>query len=354
MRSLLLMLSVGCLQAGAAQLVVVAGGGTAESGRPATECRLVEPFGVEFGPDGAMWIPEMVSSNRLIRVEPNGALKVLAANGKGFAGDGGPLSGAQFNGMHNLAILPGGDMLIADTWNYRIRRVDAKTGVITTIAGTGRKGFSGDGGPATAADFGSIIQIATDKPGEYLFVADIDNRRIRRISLSRGQVETVAGNGRKGVAKDGDSANEAPLVDPRAVVPAEDGLYILERGGHALRFVDKEGRIRTVAGTGAAGLSGDGGPALDAAMNGPKHLCMDRDGSVLIADAENHVIRRFDPKTGTMKRVAGTGRKGTAGIGGQPEQAQLNRPHGVTIGPNGEIYIVDSYNDRVLKIADKN
>jgi hypothetical protein len=184
-----------------------------------------------------------------------------------------------------------------------------------------------------------------------LLVADIDNRRVRRIDQATGVVTTIAGNGQKGVPADGAVATEAPLVDPRAAVGAADGVYILERGGHALRFVSRDGKIKTVAGTGKAGLSGDGGPGIQATMNGPKHLCMDRDGTVLIADAENHVIRRYDPRTGIISRVAGTGNKGTAGLGGAPEDAELNRPHGVTIGPDGLIYITDAYNDRILRIA---
>jgi streptogramin lyase len=142
------------------------------------------------------------------------------------------------------------------------------------------------------------------------------------------------------------------LLDPRAVTPdAAGGCYILERNGNALRYVDPAGKIRTVVGTGAKGLSGDGGPASQATMNGPKYITLDRDGSVLIADAENHVIRRYSPKTGLITRVAGTGKAGAAGIGGDPRQCELRRPHGVTIGPDGALYITDSYNDRVLKIV---
>jgi DNA-binding beta-propeller fold protein YncE len=335
----------------AARIELVAGSGTAEGDRPATECRLREPFGVEFAPDGSMWIAEMVTSNRLLRVGKDGVLKVVAANGKGYAGDGGPVGKAQFNGVHNLAVIPGGDLLLADTWNYRIRKVDATSGVISTIAGTGSKAFGGDGGPADKAAFGSIIQIAVDPHGKALLVADIDNRRVRQIDQATGVVKTIAGNGQKGVPADGAVATEAPLVDPRAAVGAADGVYILERGGHALRFVSRDGKIKTVVGTGKQGLSGDGGPGIQATMNGPKHLCMDRDGTVLIADAENHVIRRYDPRTGIVTRVAGTGRKGTAGLGGVPEAAELNRPHGVTIGPDGLLYITDAYNDRILKIV---
>jgi DNA-binding beta-propeller fold protein YncE len=349
MKSLFALLLFHCIAFGA-KVEIVAGGGTKDGDAPATECRLREPFGVEFAADGAMVIVEMVSGNRVLRVDKAGRLTVIAGTGtKGFTGDGGPATAAQFNGIHNLAITPGGDVLLADSWNYRIRKLDAK-GIVATIAGTGRKAFGGDAGPAAAADFSTLIQIALSPDGRNVFVADIDNRRIRRVALASGIVETVAGNGGRGVPADGANATSAPLADPRAVTPAADGsFYILERGGHALRFVGVDGKIRTVAGTGKAG-SHDG-PALNASFNGPKHLCLDRDGTVLIADAENHLIRRFDPKAGTVTRVAGTGRKGGAGVGGDPLACELNRPHGVTIAPDGSLYITDSYNDRILRVA---
>ncbi len=323
----------------AGQLAVVAGGGAKIADAPATECALHEPFGVEFAPDGSMVIVEMEHGQRVLRVDPRGTLTVLAGTGaKGFSGDGGPARDATFNGLHNLAIAPDGTIYLADTWNYRIRRIDPKTNIITTFAGTGKKGFSGDGGPAAQADFGSMIQIALDPVAAHLYVADIDNRRIRRIALATSFVETVAGDGQRAAPTDGTDAKAAPLLDPRAVAIAPDGgFYILERGGHALRHVDPAGKIRTVAGTGKPGAS-DGGDARLATLNGPKHLCLAPDGTVLIADAENHLIRRFDPQTGHLTRVAGDG---TPGL--------LRRPHGVTVH-DGVLYITDSYHDRILRL----
>lgn len=337
----------------AAKIELVAGGGEKDGDAPAKECRLREPFGVEFAPDGAMIIVEMVTGNRVLRVDAEDKLTVLAGTGeKGFAGDGGPARAAQFNGIHNLAIAKSGTIFLSDSWNYRIRAIDPETGMIKTIAGTGKKAFGGDGGAALSADFSTIIQIALSPDGKHLYAADIENRRVRRIDLASGVVETVAGNGQKGAPKDGEDARSQPLMDPRAVALGPDGsFYILERSGNALRQVDASGRIRTVAGTGKGGSSGDDGPALQATLNGPKHLCLDRDGTVLIADAENHVIRRFDPKSGLIQRVAGTRKKGANGVGGDPLSCELNRPHGVTIGPDGLIYISDSYNNRVLRIV---
>ncbi len=346
MNALILLLLLGC-SALAARIELVAGGGTKDSGAPATECRLREPFGVEFAPDGSMVIAEMATGNRVLRVDRAGMLTLLAGTGAKGAADG-SAAAAQFNGVHNLAIAKNGDVFLSDTWNFRVRKLSG--GMVTTFAGTGSKSFAD--GPAANAGFSTLIQLALDPRGEQLYVADIENHRIRRISLRTGLVETVAGNGQRGIPADGATATAAPLADPRAVVAADDGsFYILERGGNALRLVDAAGKIRTVAGTGKAGLSGDGGPALAATLNGPKHLCLDRDGSVLIADAESNVIRRYDPKTGLITRVAGTGKKGAAGLGGDPLAAELNRPHGVTIAPDGALIVTDSYNDRILRIT---
>ncbi|HXX93756.1 MAG TPA: hypothetical protein VEN81_08985, partial [Planctomycetota bacterium] len=269
---------------------------------------LKEPFGVDFDASGAVYVVEM-GGNRVRRLEKDGTLSAYAGTGeKGDSGDGGPAIRATLNGPHHLRVGPGGDLYITDTWNQRVRKVDARTGVITTVAGTGRKGYSGDGGPAAQADFGGIYCIAFDPKLQTLYACDLDNRRIRAIHLRTGIVTTVAGNGQKGVPKDGQDATTQPLVDPRAVATDSQGnLYILERSGHALRMVDPSGKIRTVAGTGKAGHTGDGGPALEATLNGPKHLSCDADDSVLIADTENHVIRRYRPREKTLVAVAGTG-----------------------------------------------
>jgi sugar lactone lactonase YvrE len=257
------------------------------------------------------------------------------------------------NGPHSLAVLRNGDILITDTWNNRLRRIDARTGLISTVAGTGEKGYSGDGGPAVAAKFGGIYCASVDAKGDYVYLADLDNRRIRKVNLKTGQASLVAGNGQKGVPRDDAEAISAALIDPRAVtVDRKGNVYILERSGNALRVVDLSGKIRTVAGTGEKGSSGDSGEAIKATMNGPKHLCVDLQDNVIIADTENHMIRKYIPATGRIVRVAGSGKRGTAGIGGPPEEAELNQPHGVTIDRHGILYISDSSNNRVLKIAE--
>jgi DNA-binding beta-propeller fold protein YncE len=335
------------------RLVVVAGGGDRGDGAVAAEAKLIQPFGVDFGPDGTIYIVEMAGGERLRAVTTGGKLITLAGTvGKrGDAGDGGPGAAATFNGMHSLAVSRSGVVYLADTWNNRVRKFDVKTGIISRFAGTGEKGFAGDGGPAAAGQFGGCYCVALDTANKYLVITDLDNHRIRKVDLGSGVVNTIAGNGMAGVPKDGQMALAQPLVDPRAAVVDNTGkLYILERGGNALRVVNDDGKITTVAGTGKKGMGT--GKALEAALNGPKHLCLDRDNTVLIADTENHRIVRFDPQAGTLSTVAGTGKKGSAGVGGDPLKAELNQPHGVAVHPKtGEIYIADATNNRVLKIV---
>ena len=308
---------------------------------------------MDFAADGSIYMVEMAKGERLRVVTEEGFIDTAAGKfgEKGFAGNGGGGSLATFNGMHGLAVGPKELVFLADTWNNCVRTFDPNGGTVAAFAGTGEKGFAGDGGPAEKAKFGGCFCVAFDPAKKNLFITDLDYRRIRKVDMATKTVTTVAGNGEKGVPKDGEDATGQPLVDPRAACVDKDGnLWILERGGHALRVVDSKGKIKTVAGTGKAGMGT--GKALDAAMNGPKHLCIDRDGTVLIADTENHRIVRYGPKDETLAAVAGTGRKGAAGVGGDPLKAEFNQPHGVNVHPKtGEIYISDASNGRILKIV---
>ena len=337
--------------ASAGRLELVAGRTGGASVTPGG-AQITSPFGVAFDDRGTLYFVEMLG-HRVRKIGGDGLVTTLAGTGReGNGGDAGLAIRAEFNGPHSLAVTTSGDIYVTDTWNNRVRKIDGRSGVITVVAGTGRKGFSGDGGPATEADFGGIYCIALDEGGQTIDLADLDNRRVRRVNLRTGIVATVAGNGNKGVPSDGDDAHSAPLVDPRAVaLDGHGSLYILERGGHALRVVDRSGKIRTVAGTGKAGNAGDGGDARRATLNQPKHLCVDAAGNVLIADSENHRIRIYRPDDGTIHGLAGNGRKGSSGIGGPPGEAELDQPHGVTVGPGAMIYISDSNNNRILRIA---
>ena len=333
-------------------LQLVAGGGEQPDGSPAVSAALKSPFGVDFTPDGSLIFVEL-TGERVRKIDRAGILSTIGGTGvKGDGGDGGPAREAAFNGMHSLVVLPAGDIVMADTWNNKLRKIDPRSGLVSTFAGTGRKGFGGDGGPATKADFGGIYCVARDPSRKHLYLADLDNRRIRAIDLETSIVTTVAGNGAKGVPQDGAKAVEAPLVDPRAVAADAQGrVYILERGGHALRVVKADGTIETLVGTGKPGDTGDGGDARQATMNGPKHLCLDFDGNLLIADTENHRVRKYLMDSRTIVPIAGSGRRGKEGVGGPPLQAQLFQPHGVTVHSDGTLYISDSGNNRILKIA---
>lgn len=328
---------------------LIAGGSQDAVNIPALEAKLFEPFGTAFDANDGLWIVEMESGNRLLRIDETGVISHVAGRRElGFYGDGGLAIDAQLNGAHNLAISFDGRILIADTWNGRIRELDPKTRRVDSLHGFVIP-FD------RAKEFGPYC-ISTDFTGTQLYVADL--HRIHRLDLKSGRSSVVAGNGEKGIPIDGAIAVNAPLVDPRAVAADRLGnVYILERGGNALRVVRSNGTVQTVV-----NLSGKKGSetaicesAITAMMNGPKHLCIDSLNRVVIADAENHQVRRYDPSDGTLFRVAGTGTLGSEGVDGEAKSCQLARPHGVTIHPkSGELYITDSYNNRILKIRTSN
>lgn len=327
------------------------------AGAPATET-ISEPFSVAFDSKGVLHGVEFTKSNRVFRVV-NGNVEFIAGvpynaeKTKGAASDvhdgADPLK-AVFNGMHDLQITRDDRAIIGDSFNHRVRLLNLKTGQVSTLAGTGETAFAGDGGPATAASF-NVTMTATLSPDENrIYIADIGHHRTRMIDLKTGVITTVAGNGQKGLPVDGAAALETPMGDTRAVTQAADGtLYVLLRGGNSLAAV-KDGKVRTVVNaTGKKGYSGDGGPGREATLNGPKYVTMDPAGNVLIADAENHCIRRYNPKTEIIELIAGTPPKGGDKVGDTLKATELRRPHGVRIAPDGLIYIADTYNHRVLK-----
>ena len=333
------------------------------AGAPKTE-PVSEPFSVDFDSKGIRYGVEFTKANRIFRVV-GGKLGFVAGanhnaeNEKSAPGtevnDGPDPLAALFNGMHDIQITRDDVAIIGDSFHHRIRRFDLKSGAVSTLAGTGEKGFGGDGGPATKAKFNVTMTASLSPDGKRILVADIGNHRTRLIDLASGLVATVAGSGKGGLPVDGAPALEASMGDTRAVTEAADGtLYVLLRGGNALVEV-KDGKVRTVVnGAGKKGYTGDGGPAIEATMNGPKYVAMDREGRVLIADAENHCIRRFDPVSGKIERIAGLPPKASDGIGASLLETGLRRPHGVRIGPDGRIYVCDTYNNRVLAAPYKN
>lgn len=319
----------------------VAGCGTGPLGASAQDAQLREPFGVAFDKEGNWYICEY-KGHRITRVDKRGIITLFAGIGeKGDGGDGGPATEAGLNQPHSLYIV-GDEVYVADTRNNRVRKIDLKSGIITTVAGTGEAGYSGDGGPATQAKFSATYDLAFDPAGKKIYVDDLNNRRVRLVDLMTGTVVTVAGNGEQGVPENGAVATQSPLVDPRALTLDRNGnLYILERRGNALRILDKAGQIRTLI------APGDVKPD----MNGPKYLCVDLEGNIIIADTENHLIRKYSPKDGSLVVIAGSGEKGDRLVVDDPLKTQLHRPHGVFVHPSGALYISDSDNNRILKLT---
>ena len=341
-----------------AVITTIAGtGAPADSGpepTAGTKTNVGQPFGVEIGPDGGLYITE-VQNHRVRRLDlKTGEITSVAGNGKkGYSGDGGPATEASLNEPYEVRFDADGNMFFVEMQNHLIRRVDRKTGVISTVAGTGKAGFGGDGGPALKAQFRSPHSIAFDPAGN-LYVADIGNHRIRRIDLKAKTVETYAGNGEKKLPQEGQSIAGTPVIGPRALIIDGDTMWIALREGHSVwRLNMKQETLHHVSGNGKSGYSGDGGEATTATYNGPKGVAVGPDKCVYVVDTENQAIRKIDPSTGKIQTVAGSGpkSKGAAGDGGPATKAELNRPHGICVGPDGAIYIGDSVNHRVRKVA---
>jgi DNA-binding beta-propeller fold protein YncE len=305
---------------------------------------LTTPFGFDFLPDGSLVVADF-NGNRICKIDRDNHVAVVAGGGEAGHRDG-PLDRARFNQPHNVVVAGDGNLLVADTSNHCVRLIDLSRGEVTTVAGKPESGFAGDGGPARDALFNQAYHVVATEHG-FLLV-DLGNRRIR--AIEQGMIRTVAGNGDKGVPNDGALAGAAPLVDPRAVARDRQGnVWILERSGNALRVVDKTGRIRTVAGTCKMGPASDG-PALECTLSGPKFVFCEDSGDVLIADTDNHCIRRYSALARTLTTIAGTGEAGEGAAGGEPTTTALNQPHGVAVAPDGAIYIADSLNGRIVKI----
>ena len=321
-------------------------------GKAATAAQLNNPFDVALDGAGNLYFSDTFN-HCIRRVDAKTkAISTVAGNGKkGYAGDGGPAADAMLNEPYGVEVDRDGNLYIVDRLNYCIRRV-SKDGKIDTIAGTGKSGYSGDGGPGKQAMFKEPNGLCLDTKGK-LYIADVADQRVRVLDLTSGKIDTICGDGKKQQTGDGGLYKQASLLGPRAVAIGPDGnLHICEREGNAIRKVDfKSGKIERVAGTGKKGYTGDGGPALEATFNGPKEIDVDKEGNVFVVDTENQAIRRIDAKSGKVSTVAGSGKLGNTGDGGPATKAALGRPHGVVAGPDGSIYIGDtqSHKIRVVK-----
>ena len=355
----LLLLAVLAGPSAAGDIDTVAGSGKSGStgdGGPARLATLVEPFHCEFDRAGALLIAD-ATAGRIRRVDlATGTITTLAGNGTNGRGpESAPAPEATVGTPYAIAVDANGDVYIVDQKTPVVRKLDGKTGLVTIAAGTGVKGFAGDGGPATRALLREPNDCCLDGKGGLL-IADVGDWRVRRVDLASGMISTFAGTGKpprkpdRSKIGDGGRAVDAVIVGARAV--CVDGLgstYVCEREGNAIRKIDGSGVISTVAGTGADGYSGDGGPALKATFRGPKAIRADRPGNLLVVDTENHAIRRIQAATGLIQTVAG-GHRGPDGDGGDATRAGLNRPHGCIVGTDGTLYIADSENHRVRAV----
>ena len=327
----------------------VAGGGSSlGDGGAATAAQLNSPAGVAPDGLGSLYIAD-TSNHRIRKVDAAGVITTVVGDGtQGYGGDGGAAVAAQLSSPYGVAPDGAGNLYIADRNNNRIRKVDA-AGVITTVAGDGRRGYGGDGGAAVAAQLNFPTGVAPDGAGN-LYIADRNNNRIRKVDAA-GAITTVAGDGTQGFGGDGGAAVAAQLNLPTVVAPDGSGnLYVADRNNNRIRKVDAAGVITTVAGDGAFGYGGDGGAAVAAQLNRPTVVAPDGAGNLYVADWYNHRIRKVDA-AGAIITVAGDGTLGYNGDGGVSTKAQLNYPTGVAPDDLGNLYIADAGNDRIRRVT---
>jgi streptogramin lyase len=322
--------------------------GFSGDGGPATSAQINDPYGVVRGPDGAIWFCER-NGQRVRRIATDGTITTVVGTGTaGYAGDGGPATAATLNLPHEIRFDRAGNLVIADMGNNAVRRVDLKTGIISTIAGgPARRGYSGDGGPATEAALRSPHSIQFDAAFN-LYICDVGNHVVRLVDRISGLITTFAGTGKPGPTPDSSPIAGTPLNSPRSLDVDRDGnLWLVTReGNQVLKFDLKAGLIRHVAGTGAAGFTGNGGPAKLATLSGPKGIALDARGNAWLADTESHSVRMIDAASGRLELIAGTGAKGD-GPDGDPLKCALNRVHGVFVDTDGSVFIGDSEAHRI-------
>jgi sugar lactone lactonase YvrE len=349
--SALFLLSFGTLSANAADVVTVAGTGKPdfESGTPvAKETPVGEPYGIAKGPDGALYICEIKTHVVRKLDEKTGRLTLVAGNGtKGYSGDGGPATEAQLNEPYEVRFDQEGNIFFVEMRNNIVRRVDAKTGIISTVAGTGKAGFSGDGGLATKAQLKAPHSITLDKSGN-LYICDIGNHRIRVVDLKSGIIRTFAGTGQKKPTPDGAKIEGTPLNGPRALdFDGKHSLYLALREGNQVYRLDLEaGTLHHLAGTGQKGFTGNGGPARKATLSGPKGIALAPNGDIYLADTESHTVRAIRADSRILEVVIGDGQRGD-GPDGDAQKCRTARLHGVFVDSKGNVYIGDSENHKV-------
>lgn len=318
--------------------------GSTGDGGPATSAACESPSGIAFGPGGDVYF-SLYYANTIRKVSSTGVITTIAGNGTdGFSGDGGPATSAQFSKPTKVLRDNAGNIYVADLYNNRVRKIST-TGIISTFAGNGSTTFSGDGGPATAASLFHPIGLAIDGAGN-IYISDYDHYRIRKVTPT-GIISTYAGNGTPGTSGDGGPATAAQFNRVWGIkMDGAGNLYLADQVNNLLRKISPSGIITTVAGTGAAGYSGDGGPATAAVLNHVSDIDFDGLGNIYLADQLNHAIRKIMPD-GTIITIAGTGTAGYSGDGGSPLSAQFDQPNEIEVSPSGNLHIADNNNNRI-------
>lgn len=345
-------LSLMVVAAQAQEVVTILGtgeSGWSGDGGPGVAARCGGPFGIAVGPDGALYVCE-IDSHVIRRIDPKTQIvtTVAGTGGKfGHAGDGGPATQALLHEPYEVRFDRAGNMFFVEMKGEVVRRVDARTGIISTVAGNGTAGFSGDGGLATKAQLKQPHSIIFDDAGR-LYICDIGNHRVRRVNLETGIIETFAGTGAPKPTPDGSPVQGTPLNGPRALdFDGRGGLILALREGNAVYRIDLTAMTyRHLAGTGKSGYTGDGGSAKVAQVAGPKGVSLGRNGDIFLADTESHTIRVIRADSGNMETLVGAGQLGD-GPDGDPRLCRLARPHGVFVDGAGNVYIGDSSNHRV-------
>lgn len=342
-----------CLGVNAQTINTFAGNGTAGfsgDGGPATAAKLNIPQAIAVDASGNVFFSDL-SNNRIRKVNTSGIISTFAGNGTaGFAGDGGPATAAEFNmSVYGIACDGSGNVYFANNTDNRVRVVNT-AGIINTMAGNGTFGFSGDGGPATAAELNAPFGVAVDASGN-VYIADMLNYRVRMVNTA-GIISTFAGNGFPATSGDGGPATAASIYKPRSLTFDGSGnLYIYEDGGpnNVIRKVNTSGVISTYAGCCGGGYSGDGGPATAAQMTNVWGLAFDGSGNLYNSAQGNNRVRVIN-SAGTINAFAGTGVSGYGGDGGPATAALLNSPWGVATDGSGNLYIADGGNNRIRKV----